>query len=129
MGHEAGKKIGEAFVRTLETNEPGDIFAEDVFCDINVPLWRFQLQGSAAIGEWLPNAQPDGSRVTSWDVEPTASGVVIEAEQRSGDHISRNLHRLEVRDGKITAWTMYCTGDWDAETQERHKREAPMIRP
>jgi len=29
----------------------------------------------------------------------------------------------------ITHWTMYCTGIWSFETQQRHAREAPMIRP
>ena len=39
-------------------------------------------------------------------VDPTADGVVVEIDQRydrDGMEISsRNLHRLEVRDGKIT---------------------------
>jgi hypothetical protein len=43
------------------------------------------------------------------------------------DH--EDLHRLDVRDGKITEWTMYGTGDWSSETRERQAREAPMFRP
>jgi hypothetical protein len=129
MNNESAKKIAEQFVELIETNEPGAVFADDVFCDINVPLWRFQMEGTRAIVQWLSSQQPNGSRARSWRADATESGVVVEVEQQTGDWVARNLHRLEVRDGKITEWTMYCTGDWDIETQERQAREAPMIRP
>lgn len=129
MDNEAAKKIAEQFVRLIETNEPGTVFADEVFCDINVPEWRFQLQGPDAIRDWLTGEQPDGSTVSSWRADATEFGVVVEVEQHTGDEVSRNLHRLEVRDEKITEWTMYCTGVWSVETQERQAREAPMLRP
>ena len=128
MDHEQAKKIAERFVHGMETNDT-EVFADDVFCDINVPEWRFQMQGAGAIKQWLESEQPDGSIVPSWRSDPTSSGVVVEVEQRTGDGVSRNLHRLEVRDGKVTEWTMYCTGVWSKETQERQARDAPMIRP
>jgi hypothetical protein len=129
MDHEAAKTIGERFVRAMETNDVHDVLADDVFCDINVPEWRFQLQGADAVAEWLTGEQPDGCSTASWRADPTASGVLVEVEQRYGDDVSRNLHRLELRDGRITEWTMYCTGVWSAETQQRQARDAPMIRP
>jgi hypothetical protein len=129
MDHEEAKKLAERFVRFVETNEPEGVLADDVFCDINVPEWRFQMQGAAATERWLRDEQPDGCAVPSWRADPMASGVVVEVEQHVDDTISRNLHRLEVRDGKITEWTMYCTGVWSAETQARQRRDAPMIRP
>lgn len=133
MDHEEAKKLAERFVRFVETNEGGDVLAEDVFCDINVPEWRFQLRGRDAAVGWLTGEQPNGSRVPSWRAEATAVGLVVEVEQRydvdGQEHLSRNLHRLETRDGRIMEWTMYCTGDWSRETQDRQAREAPMIRP
>jgi hypothetical protein len=133
MDHEQAKKIAERFVGFLETQEPGELFASDVFADINVPEWRFQMQGPDAILDWLRGEQPNGSRVSSWRSDPTASGVVVELEQRydvEGEEISsRNLHRLEVHDGKVTDWTMYCTGEWSPATRERQAREAPMLKP
>ena len=129
MDHEAAKKIAEAFVRFVETNEVGGVFADDVFADINVPEWRFQMQGTDAIEEWLRGEQPGGCSVPTWRSDPMLEGVVVEVEQHTGEEISRNLHRLEVRDGKIVEWTMYCTGVWSVETQEAQRREAPMIRP
>ena len=129
MDHEAAKKVAERFVRFVETTDPDGVLADDVFCDINVPEWRFQMQGAASAVGWMKSETPDGCTVPSWRCDPMDSGVVVEVEQRLGDDLSRNLHRLEVRDGKITQWTMYCTGVWTPETQERQRREAPMIRP
>ena len=133
MDHEEAKKIAERFVRFCETNEPDGLLADDVFCDINVPEWRFQMQGVRAVVEWLSGELPDGSRVPSWRSDPTASGVLVEVEQRydrdGAEIMSRNLHRLEVRDGRVTEWTMYCTGEWSPELRERWGAEAPMIRP
>jgi hypothetical protein len=133
MDHEDAKKIAERFVRFSETNDPAGVLADDVFADINVPEWRFQLEGVDSVVEWVRSEAPNGTRIPSWRSDPTASGVVVEVDQRydvdGREHFSRNLHRLEVRNGKITEWTMYCTGDWAPETQERQAREAPMIRP
>jgi hypothetical protein len=129
MEYDEAKTIGEVFVRAIETNVHSELFADDVFVDINIPEWRFQMQGAASIDEWLSAEQPNGSLVASWDVTPTADGVLVEIEQRYGEELSRNMHRLEVREGKVVSWTMYCTGIWSAETQERHQREAPMFRP
>jgi len=133
VDHEEAKKLAERFVLFCETNEPDGVFAPDVFCDINVPEWRFQLQGEQAVLDWMTSELPNGSWVPSWRSDPTPSGVVVEVEQHydvdGREHLSRNLHRLEVRDGKVVSWTMYCTGDWSPETQERQAREAPMIKP
>lgn len=111
----------------METNDTS-VFSADVFCDINVPEWRFQMQGADAVAAWLSEEQPDGSEVPSWRADSTENGVIVELVQKTGDEISRNIHRLEVRDGKVVEWTMYCTGVWSVETQEKQRREAPMIR-
>jgi hypothetical protein len=129
MDHEDAKKIAERFVRVIETNDPSGVFAEDVFCDINVPEWRFQMQGPDAIARWLTEEQPDGCSISSWRSDATEHGVVVEIEQHAGEELSRNIHRLEVRDGKVAEWTMYCTGVWSKELQDRQRRQAPMIRP
>ena len=133
MDDEGAKQLADRFVRFLETADPGDLFADEVFADINVPGWRFQMQGTDAIVEWMRGELPNGSRVPSWRSDPTGTGVLVEVEQRydrDGEEISsRNLHRLEVRGGRVTDWTMYCTGEWSPALRERQAREAPMIRP
>ena len=87
------------------------------------------MQGSDAIETWLKSEQPDGCTVPSWRADATEHGAIVELEQHVGDTISRNIHRLDVVDGKIVEWTMYCTGVWSKATQETQTREAPMIRP
>ena len=129
MDHEQAKQIGERFVRAVETNATGALFAPDVFCDINVPEWRFQMQGGDAIEAWLKGEQPDGCTVASWRADATEHGAIVELEQHVSDTISRNIHRLDVVDGQIVEWTMYCTGVWSEEAQETQRREAPMLRP
>jgi hypothetical protein len=133
MDHEAAKKVAESFVRAIEASDGAGAFADDVFCDINVPEWRFQIQGVDAVTDWLRGELPDGCRVPSWRSDPTDTGAIVEIEQRwdadGVELLSRNIHRLEVRDGKIAEWTMYCSGVWSPELRERQAREAPMIRP
>lgn len=132
MDHEAAEKVAEAFVRAMEAADTS-VFADDVFCDVNVPEWRFQMQGTTQVAGWLNGELPGGCRVPSWRADPTADGVLVEFEQfydRDGIVISsRNIHRLAVRDGRVTHWTMYCTGEWTPELRERQVREAPMLRP
>jgi hypothetical protein len=128
MDHEAAKQIGERFVRAVETGDVS-LFAEDVFCDINVPEWRFQMQGRDAVTEWMRSEMPDGCTVPTWRADGYEDGAIVEVVQQLGEDISRNLHRLEVRDGKVVEWTMYCTGVWSVETQRTQAREAPMFRP
>lgn len=133
MDHEEAKQVAQAFVAAVESGATAGVFADDVFVDINVPVWRFQMQGSDEVTTWLRDEQPNGCRIPSWRCEPTASGVVVEVEQRydrDGQEISsRNLHLLEVRNGLIAGWTMYCSGEWDPELRERQAKEAPMFRP
>lgn len=133
MDHEAAKRIADRFVRAIEASDASDVFTEDAFCDINVPEWRFQMEGPAAITEWLRSELPDGCSVPSWRSDPTADGVVVELEQHfltdGAERTSRNIHRLEIRGDRVAGWTMYCTGVWSPELRERHAREAPMVRP
>jgi hypothetical protein len=35
----------------------------------------------------------------------------------------------EVRNGRVAALTIYCSGDWNAELRARHAAEATLIRP
>ena len=128
MDHESAKKTPDPSPASIaRTNDSA------IFYDINVPEWRFQMQGVDAVNDWMKAELPNGSRVPSWRSDPTAEGVLVEIEQRydsDGVEISsRNLHRLEVRDGKVTEWTMYCTGEWSPELRERQAQEAPMFRP
>lgn len=67
------------FVRFLERSEdPGDLFTEEVLSDFNVPHWRYQLVGVEDLARAIRHDSPN--RVTVGRVESCASGFLLEAE-------------------------------------------------
>jgi hypothetical protein len=116
---------------TFEAGE--DAFTRDVFCDLNMPEWRFQLQGRDAFAAQLERINQGPSRVEVLRTVPTISGFVtehVEHEDVDGeDHSARRLILCEVVRGRIAEVTVYCTGEWNDELRARHAAEAPMIRP
>ena len=126
--------LGDSLNRCFETfDAPADAIAEDVFCDLFPPFWRFQLQGREDLSRQL-RAVAGGAEVTSkvLRVVPTASGFVFEHEEtHRGDSVvtARHLSLCEVRRGLITEFVTYCNGGWDDELRARHAAEAPMLRP
>jgi hypothetical protein len=122
-------RFHEAFT-TFEAGE--DAFTPDVFCDLNMPEWRFQLQGRDAFAAQLARISQGPSRMEVLRTVPTRSGFVtehVEHEDVGGeDHSARRLVLCEVVRGRIAEVTVYCTGEWDDELRARHAAEAPMIR-
>jgi hypothetical protein len=119
------------YLHFLETGElkPG-AFAPDVFFDMNVPSWRYQVQGhedAAAL-----RAKGGVQRLEVGAVVATSEGFAAETNYdalESGEVIHyRAMNLVTVRDGKITEVVHYCTGPWDRQTRERQAREAPMLR-
>jgi hypothetical protein len=117
--------------RTFEAGE--DAFTPDAFFDLNMPEWRFQLQGRDAFAAQIERINQGPSRMEVLRTVPTASGFVtehVEHEDVDGeDHSARRLVLCEVVRGRIAEVTVYCTGEWDDELRARHAAEAPMIRP
>ena len=110
-----------------------DVFSSDAFLDLNMPVWRFQLQGPAAFAAQLEQINEGEVRIEVLRTVPTVSGFVTEHEehQRVANQVltARRLWLCEVRDGTIVEAVGYCSGEWDEELRARHAAEAPMIRP
>jgi hypothetical protein len=128
------EQLSARFHEVFTTFEAGeDAFASDVFCDLNMPEWRFQLQGRDAFGAQVARINEGPSRVEVLRTVPTPSGFVTEhVEHQDVDGEDRSARRLilcEVVRGRIAEVTVYCTGEWDDELRARHAAEAPMIRP
>jgi hypothetical protein len=112
-------------------------YDEDVIADINVPAWRFQVQGRDNVVELLTSQELSlpGRRLTMFrPVHGTPSVVAAEtevhvADDGQGEGRYRNLHVLRLRGGRIIEQLTYCTGHWDAEMIHRQEHEAPMVRP
>ena len=121
----------DAFTGFLRTGElPDRLLAPDVFCDLNVPEWRFQLQGAEAFAAWAKGEAPDGQEVRTGRVVSVGTTTAVETELVTDRSYARNLWLLRAGpDGLVDEVVLYCTGPWDAETVARQAREAPMIRP
>jgi predicted metal-dependent enzyme (double-stranded beta helix superfamily) len=110
-------------------------YHDDVLADVNVPSWRFQLTGRAAVEEVIDRDEfglPD-QRLRSFRALPTADGCLVEVEvraRRGDDTVQwRALHVLRMRDGKVAEHVTYCSGHQDAATIAAQDAEAPMVRP
>ena len=130
----AAERLSERFHDVFTTFVAGeDAFAPDVFCDLNMPEWRFQLQGRDVLAAQLARINEGPSRMEILRTVPTTSGFVTEHVEHQDvdgeDHSARRLVLCEVVRGRIAEVTVYCTGEWDDELRARHAAEAPMIRP
>jgi hypothetical protein len=119
------------FIRLLETGQvtPG-AFADGVFFDMNMPSWRYQIQGHDAIAGLFHRGEPAQVRVGA--VVPTPTGFVAETDYDTVEDGATLYHRsvsvVTVRDGQIAEVIHYCTGPWDEATRARQGVEAPMLR-
>jgi hypothetical protein len=134
IDRETAERLSERFHDAFRTFEAGeDAFAPDAFFDLNMPEWRFQLEGRDAFAAQLARISQGPSRVDVLRTVPTASGFVtehVEHEDVDGeDHSARRLILCEVVRGRIAEVTVYCTGEWDEALRARHAAEAPMLRP
>lgn len=130
----AAERLAERFAKVFETLEAGeDVFSPDVFFDLNMPVWRFQLQGPKAFAAQLEKIAGGDVRIDVLRTVPTLTGFVTEHEEHQDvdgrDLTARRLWLCEVRKGRITEVVGYCSGEWDEELRSRHAVEAPMIRP
>ena len=124
--------LHERLAEVFRTNIAGDVFTADVFFDLNMPVWRFQMQGVGAFESWRRELAPEGSGVNVLRTVPTVSGFVTEFEEfeeQQGQLLtSRKMILCEVREGRIAEVVAYCSGEWDEALRARHAVEAPMIR-
>ncbi len=126
-------QLSAMFHETFETFEASpEAFAEDAFFDLNMPVWRFQLQGREAFGEQLSKIAEGPVRIEIVRTVETVTGFVtehVEHQDVDGQHLSaRRMWLCEVRDGRITEVVGYCSGEWDEQLRARHAAEAPMLR-
>jgi hypothetical protein len=133
-GHAGIEFLSGQFAKTFETlTASRDVFTDDAFFDLNMPVWRFQLIGPEAFSDQLKHINQGPVSIDVLRTVPSDSGFTTEHEEHQmvdgEDLTARRLWLCEVRDGLITATIGYCSGEWDAELRARHAIEAPMVRP
>ena len=118
----------------LETGtSPDGLFADELFLDFTMPLWRLQADNAKdAIGMRIAG-HPAPGRVPRSRLDVTKTGFVLEVEETwDADGESwycRELFRADVADGAISELSVYCTGDWDSATVEKHAQAVSLLRP
>jgi ketosteroid isomerase-like protein len=126
------QELSERLADVFRTAQATDVLADDVFLDGNPPLWRFQLQGRDTFDAWIKSFMPDGADTTVVRTIPTVTGFVTEFtgrhDQDGLEITDRKVLLAEVRDGRITELTVYCSGDWDTDLRARHAVETQLIR-
>lgn len=128
------QELAAKLVRFLETNEPPEgLFADDLFTDFTMPLWRLQAEGRDAGVRIRTGGHPGGGRVPRTRLDDTATGFLLEVEEEWEDQgqtwYCRELMRCDVTDGAVSQISVYCTGDWDEETVARHAEAVTLSRP
>ncbi|HEY5696222.1 MAG TPA: hypothetical protein VIT01_01845 [Acidimicrobiales bacterium] len=127
------QELSERLADVFRTADAGAVLADDVFLDGHPPLWRFQLRGRDAFDVWIKGFMPEGADTTVVRTIPTVTGFVTEFTGYHHDNgaeiTDRKILLAEVRAGRITELTIYCSGDWNAELRARHAAETQLIRP
>jgi hypothetical protein len=134
MGSTAAELAG-AYAKAMADRDIaaiGELYRPDALVDVNVPTWRYQLQGpesvSAALGENLPKGP---FTTTARPLDPSEwAGIELEYRLGEGDDapLIREVNLVRVVDGRIAEHVIYCTGEWDAATIARQADQAPMVR-
>jgi hypothetical protein len=127
-------ELAGKLITFLETGtSPDGLFTDDLFLDFTMPQWRLQADNAKdAIGIRMAG-HPAPGRVPRSRLDVTKTGFVLEVEEAwnaDGDSwYCRELFRADVTDGSISELSVYCTGDWDSATVEKHAQAVSLLRP
>jgi len=121
-------------LRTANLTGIAERYAPGVLVDMNVPHWRFQLQGRLAAAELaaeevdrLPNVRATWVRATTTD-----DALVVEYELQwdgaGGRELSRAVSIFRLEGDRVVERTDYCCGNWTPADIARIKAEAPIVR-
>lgn len=134
MTREEANRLAGLFIEFLETGMvPARLFTADVFCDFTMPKWRLQAQGIEDVVALRKAGHPGQGKVPRWRCDATESGFVLEFEERwrqdGKDWYAREMVRADAPNGLISEFTVYCTGDWDADHCSKHAASVQLLRP
>jgi hypothetical protein len=127
----------ERLVRFLESSgraTPDGTFAPDAFADLTFPHWRVQLQGGEELVAARRRFHPPEGTVRVEQVTGDASGYTVKLEERWEDGGQQWYCReaficLLDAEGRITDFSVYCTGDWDEARVQEHAAAVRLLRP
>jgi len=127
-------RLSQKFAHVFENPDSAeDVLSSDVFFDLNMPVWRMQLQGSGEFAAQLRRINEGDVRIDVLRTVATSAGFVTEHEEHQdvdGEELTaRRLWLCAVSGSSIIQAVGYCSGEWDDALRTRHAAEAPMLRP
>lgn len=97
-----------------------DVWSSDAMLDATVPNWRLHASGPDAIraeyARWFadPGHFHDLRRLPVADGTGEVVEYTLSWQENGVPHAAHHVHLLTVRDGRITADTVFCGGRWPA---------------
>jgi hypothetical protein len=128
------RELAAKLVSFFETGTaPEGLFAPDVFCDLSLPHWRLQSEGPDDLVALRKAGHPAPGSVVRSRLDETATGFVLEFEERwhddKGSWYSREIARADVGERGISELSVYCTGDWSEAHEAEHRAAVRLVRP
>ena len=121
-------------MRDADWEAIAETYAPDVLLDMNLPTWRFQLQGREAVAQYLVEQTKGLSNLHTAQHRAfrTDGAVIIEEEMRfdgaDGEYLWRAIDIFHIDGNTVTEHGQYCTGCWTPDQIARQSDEAPMVR-
>jgi ketosteroid isomerase-like protein len=126
-------RLVDAF-RAADWEAITDTYAPDVLLDMNLPTWRFQLQGRDAASKYFIETTKRfrNLHLVGLEVHEAGNTLVVEEEMRfdgdGGEYLWRAVDIFRIDGDAVVEHVEYCTGCWPPEQIARQAAEAPMVR-
>lgn len=124
----------DRLVAFLQTGATDGLFAPDVFADLTLPHWRVQAVGADELVAMKTRFHPPSGRTRVEKVLAGPHGYAVKVEER-WDTDGQSWYCREAflcdldEQGRITEFSVYCTGDWDEAAVTEHAKAVTLVRP
>jgi hypothetical protein len=124
----------DRLVAFLQTGATDGLFAPDVFADVTLPHWRVQAVGADDLVAMKSQLHQPGGRTRVEKVLAGLHGYTLKVEERwDADGQSWYCREAFLCDldehGRISEFSVYCTGDWDEAAVAEHAKAVTLLRP
>ena len=124
----------DRLVRFLQTGATDGLFAPDVFADLTLPHWRVQTVGADELVAMKSQLHQPGGRTRVEKVLAGSNGYTLKVEERWEDGgqswYCREAFLCDLDgQGRISEFSVYCTGDWDEAAVAEHAKAVTLLRP
>jgi hypothetical protein len=124
----------DRLVAFRQTGATDGLFAPDVFADVTLPHWRVQALGADEVIAAKTRMHPPAGRTRVEKVLAGPGAYTLKVEERWEDGgqqwYCREAFLCDLDDqGRISEFSVYCTGDWDEAAVADHAKAVTLLRP